>query len=63
MLNRGDLVQVGNDVGVVTHLSGDDEVPEEHLGIWYGRVEDGKPKIRTVPADYCEKVQQILFYH
>ena len=63
LLNRGDLVTVGNEVGVVTHLGGEDDVPEDHLAIWYGQVEEGKPKVRTVPAEYCEKVQQVLFYH
>jgi hypothetical protein len=63
---RGAFGQVGPHLCVVTALFGDDpDVPEDHVGVWYGEVdENGAPKVRTVPECYvklCEAPP--VYYH
>ena len=66
---RGDFVRVGAHLGVVTHLYQEldgfdhDDLEDEHIGIWYGHVEGGRPKVRSVPAVYCELVTDPIQYH
>ena len=62
-LEKGTLVKVGDSYGVVTHVEGEDGVPEDHLGIWYGEIEAGKHKIKTVPEEFCLKKDETIFYH
>jgi len=63
-LQKGDFVKVGKDIGVVVLLENESEIPEEHLGIWYGEITiEGKVLYRTVPVDYCEKIENIEAYH
>ena len=65
LLRVGDFVRVGSDVGVVVGLSDGVEVPEEHLAVWYGEVGEAAdvPRCRTVPAEYCEVVSTVEYYH
>ena len=45
-------------------LEGENETPDEHLGIWFGETsKSGNPKYRTVPIEYCEKIENIDNYH
>ena len=63
-LNKGDFVKVGNDIGVVVYLESEVYIPDDHVGIWYGeKSAQGNPRYRTVPTDYCEKVNSIEDYH
>lgn len=62
-MRRGDFVRVGEQVGVVTHLAGEGAVPEEHVAVWYGEVADREPQVRTVPAEYCVRVDEVFCYH
>lgn len=60
----GQFVKVGNDIGVVVCMENEDNTPEDHLGIWYGEInEAGMPKYRTVPAEYCIVVEKVEVYH
>lgn len=61
---RGDFVRVGNDVGVVIGLSEENEIPDEHLGIWYGEtLSDSIPSFRTVPEEFCTLIENAKPYH
>ena len=61
---KGDFVSVGNDIGVIVFLEFENQTPEDHLGVWYGeQTDEGKPKCRTVPADYCKPIQDVAIYH
>lgn len=62
--SKGDFVKIGNDIGVIILLAGEKDTPSEHLGIWFGETnEQGNPKYRTVPIDYCKKLNSIEGYH
>lgn len=62
-------MRVGTHLGVVTHLyeelDGFDhhDLENEHVGIWYGQAEHGRPKVRSVPSVYCELVTDPIQYH
>lgn len=60
----GQFVRVGNDLGIIASLSDHPNVPEDHVGVWYGeRNEANLPKVRTVPQEYCELVDDVEYYH
>ncbi len=60
----GSFVKVHKDIGVVISLETENNVPEEHLGIWYGETdENNTPLIHTVPEEYCEKITNTKTYH
>ncbi len=64
LLKKGDFVTVGKSIGVVVFLENENETPEEHTSVWYGELNnEGKPKYRTVPTEYCEKISDIEMYH
>jgi len=61
---RGDFVTLNGKPCVVTAIAGDQNVPEDHLAVWYGSVDDiGCPEVWTVPAEYFEALTQPLAYH
>ncbi len=61
---KGDFVKVGNDIGVVVGLSEEKEIPDEHLGIWYGEITDESiPSFRTVPEEFCFLIENTESYH
>ena len=42
----------------------ENKIPEDHLGIWYGKTnEEGNPRYRTVPIEYCNKIKDAEGYH
>jgi len=55
-LQRGQFARVSHWPCVVVALYGDHpDVPEDHLGVWYGEADEaGAPKIKTVPEEYVE---------
>jgi len=63
-LKKGDFIKVSKDIGVIVFFEGENETPDEHLGVWFGEIsKDGNPKYRTVPNEYCKKVEHIEVYH
>ena len=61
---KGQFVQVGKAIGVIIFLENEDNVPEDHIGVWYGELSNEKtPKYKTVPKEYCELVYSIDSYH
>jgi hypothetical protein len=63
-LSKGDFVKIGNTFGVIVFLEGENNTPNEHTGVWYGELNhEGKPRYRTVPTEYCEKIDSIESYH
>ncbi len=43
----------GSGVGVVVMLPNKRDVPDEHVGVWFGTTtETGSPVICTIPAEY-----------
>ncbi len=61
---KGVFVSVGSDIGVIVGLAGETDIPEDHLGIWYGETtEDNTPLYRTVPEEYCSVVTTVESYH
>ena len=60
----GSFVRVGKDLGVVVGSADAEDVPDEHVAVWFGEVsDDGRPKVRTVPVSYCEPVDGVELYH
>lgn len=63
-MNKGQFVKVGDDLGVIVFLEFENETPEEHVSVWFGELsENGIPKYRTIPLDYCELVNEMESYH
>ena len=70
---RGDLVVLNGLLAVVVGIPGDPNVPEDHIAIWYGEPQDQrlskespgqeKPKVYTVPAEYCYPGPEPLYLH
>ncbi len=64
IVKKGSFVRVNNDVGVIVKIAGEDDIPEEHLGVWYGETTvDNIPKIRTVLKEYCHNINTSESYH
>jgi len=57
----GDFVCVGGSIGVAVPLHADWAVaPDDpdgidHVGVWYGQYDSGRPLVRTVPVEYVER--------
>lgn len=53
MFQKGEIVTVNHRVGVVVftgmELEGD---MDDHTGVWFGTLDDGKPEVVTVPTEY-----------
>ena len=72
-MNKGDFVEVGGLLAVVVGVEGDENVPEEHVALWFGeppsirRSEGGAgniiPEVWTVPVDVCLTAQSPKFFH
>jgi len=62
---KGEFVQFDGMPAVVVGIDSDDDVPEEHVTLWFGepkatRVSEGgsgsvQAEVWTVPEYYCEK--------
>ena len=62
----GKFVNVGGSIGVIVGIPDDENIPEDHYAIWYGQISEtvlGKPRVRTVPIEYCEFINEIEYYH
>jgi hypothetical protein len=63
-IKKGDFVTVGKDIGVIVGFAEENDIPEEHFGVWYGETtEDNVPLYRSVPEEYCIKVDKSKTYH
>ena len=74
--SRGDLVELNGVPCVIVALAGElvgmDQVPEDHVALWYGNTglttmgeESGRvnPEVWTVPLEYVEKGQVPTLRH
>ena len=62
----GKFVLVGDSIGVIVGLPGEENVPEEHYAIWYGQQSNKNnlvPLSRTVPIEYCKIISENELYH
>ena len=69
----GDFVEMDGLLAVVVATEECSNVPEDHLGLWFGdpkttRISEGglggsTPEVWTVPAEYCKQVDRIDFSH
>src|SRR5262249_55672608 len=65
-LRVGQFAMVGDAACVVVALFRDhQDIPDEHVGVWYGEVDPiGIPKVRTVPDKYVRPIEtKPVFYH
>ena len=70
---KGELVILNGLLAVVVGIAGDANVPEDHIALWYGKSEgqrvseDGsseeRPKVYTVPAEYCRSGPEPIYLH
>jgi len=70
---RGNLVELDGLLGAVVGVAGDDNVPEDHVAVWFGtpncvRVSDGgtgrlSPEVWTVPEDTLQPAQPATWKH
>ena len=57
----GRFVRVGGSPGVVVDQV--EDVPEDHVAVWYGETEDEAALVRTVPVEYCDPGLGPRTYH
>ena len=69
-LKVGTFVRIHTSLEVVvglpsSRLASGDRVPEDHCLVWYGQTEPGSelPRCRTVPVEYCERVEDFSVHH
>ena len=70
---KGDIVVLNGLLAVVVGIAGDSNVPEDYIAIWYGELHgqivfegdssEGKPKVYTVPAEYCRPGPEPIYLH
>jgi hypothetical protein len=71
--NRGDFVEVDGALGVVVGVAGEQQVPEEHLAIWFGVDKPssaaqeehgvGCPEVWTIPQEYVQAGPNAIVHH
>jgi len=63
-MGKEDFVAIDKDIGVVIAVELENNIPEDHLGIWFGEKDElNNPLYRTVPIKYCTWVKKIVSYH
>lgn len=81
MLRRGDLVEVDGLLAVIVGLpgeiittsQGDEQLPGDHVALWYGEPRSGRtsaggkggvpPEVWTVPSEYCRAFSSPVLRH
>jgi hypothetical protein len=73
MFHIGAFVEFDGLLAVVVGLSGEKDVPEDHLAIWFGEPQgkrkseggegDFVPIVWTVPVEYCLPAKPPMFRH
>jgi len=54
----------GSGVGITVMLPHGSEVPEDHIGVWFGTTtEAGNPLICTIPAEYLISAPDPVVQH
>ncbi len=64
MFCRGDVVTIGNDVGIVVFMGS--ELPgdmSDHTGVWFGKVENGILEVKTIPTEYLRQGPKPTLVH
>ncbi len=71
--HKGDLVEVDGLIAVVVATDNDSNVPEDHVGLWFGvpstkRISEGgvggeSPEVFTVPIAYCSPIANLNYIH
>lgn len=63
-MKKGDFVTIDKDIGVVIAVEFEKNIPEDHVGIWFGEKDEfNTPVYRTVPKAYCTLIKKIESYH
>ena len=64
MVEKGDIVTVDGQVGVVVatgrELGGD---LDDHAGVWFGSVADGHPEVWTIPTECLKAGPEPRYKH
>jgi hypothetical protein len=74
MFEKGAFVEFDGLLAVVVGIGGqDDDVPEDHLALWFGEPETKRlseggsggevPVVWTVPAEYCDLAKSPQIQH
>lgn len=58
-------------LAAVVKVHGDDEVPEDHVALWFGspdrkereREDGATPEAWTVPIEYCSPAPRVILRH
>lgn len=50
-------------IGIIVGTELDANVPDDHVAIWFGNMENGKPEVWTVPAEYCKRAPDPVYKH
>ena len=54
----------GSGVGTVIYLPNCFEVPNDHVGVWFGTLDnDGRPIVCTIPIEYLRSGPKPTFQH
>lgn len=54
----------GSGVGIVAMLADGHNVPEDHVGVWFGTTTDsGSPIVCTIPAEYFTTAPEPTIQH
>lgn len=64
MFEKGRIVTVNDRVGVVV-LTGKELVGDmdDHTGVWFGILDEGKPEVITIPTEYLTAGPPPLLKH
>jgi hypothetical protein len=67
-IQKGDFIEFDGLIAVVVGVSGENDIPEDHLALWFGeenqtRVSQGGsgniiPQVWTVPIELCSKARR-----
>jgi hypothetical protein len=62
-ISRGSFAVLNDLVCVVVGVDGDPNVPDDHVALWYGDLnETGNPQVWTVPAEYIVPFDKLPEY-
>jgi hypothetical protein len=54
----------GSGVGTVIYLPNGSEVPDDHVGVWFGTIDqNGRPIVCTIPIEYLQDGPKPTFQH
>ena len=72
-MKKGDFIEFDGLLAVVVGIEGDDDVPEDHVALWFGDIEGRRssaggtggriPEVWTVPSALCAPAKTPIFRH